>query len=117
MMKAPVKQFLMTWNSQFWNLCRYYSSRGPICFTKQYFDAVCARLPARITKLTRLPFSAMGPLLAKAPFEAGSTKVVFLFRDPRAVMNSRADLDWCREPKCSDAATVCKDMSKDLKVL
>ena len=43
-----------------------------------------------------------------------SLKIVFLVRDPRGVMNSRSSMDWCRQKTCSDAYTVCKDITADI---
>ena len=47
-----------------------------------------------------------------------SWKVVYLVRDPRAIMSSRTNLTWCRpDPKCSQVANLCGTMMKDLNLL
>ena len=40
--------------------------------------------------------------------------LIFLVRDPRAVINSRLKKDWCRvQSKCIDTFDICQDLSAD----
>ncbi len=40
-------------------------------------------------------------------------RVVFLARDPRGVMASRWDTDWCNTTDCSSPEVLCADMVDD----
>ena len=45
-------------------------------------------------------------------------KVIYLVRDPRAIMASRAPLSWCQDdPACQDVRHLCSNMQRDLSLL
>jgi len=44
--------------------------------------------------------------------------VIYLVRDPRAIMASRAPLSWCQDdPACQDVRHLCSNMQRDLNLL
>ena len=45
-------------------------------------------------------------------------KIVYLARDPRGVMASRANLTWCQlDPACSDVRRLCADVQEDFELI
>ena len=43
-------------------------------------------------------------------------KIVYLVRDPRAVINSRKNYEWCMTSEnCMNPRNLCKDMVDDFK--
>lgn len=44
--------------------------------------------------------------------------MIYLVRDPRAIMASRAPLSWCQDdPACQDVDHLCSNMVRDLNLL
>jgi hypothetical protein len=45
-------------------------------------------------------------------------KIIYLARDPRGVMASRANLTWCRpDPACGDVHHLCSDVQEDVELV
>ena len=42
-----------------------------------------------------------------------SLKVIMLVRDPRGIMRSRDNMDWCDKGSCSDVKIMCQDLYAD----
>ncbi|XP_068229666.1 carbohydrate sulfotransferase 1-like [Palaemon carinicauda] len=62
----------------------------------------------------RLPLKWARPLLND---ETLDIQIIYLVRDPRAVMMSRLKYPWwCQDKSCSDTETVCDILKENLKV-
>ena len=70
-------------------------------------------MPIQVTKVDRINLKFVSELLEDE--EIGfSTKIFYLVRDPRAVMHSRKDFQWCVKTKeCFDPTYLCQDMVQD----
>ena len=84
-------------------------------------EKVCNRANHRVTKVLRLSADNLEKILIRNP----KVKVIQLFRDPRAVVNSRLTTDWyyLKENKSdielkairANADGLCRRMSNDLE--
>ncbi len=85
------------------------------CMTPGFMSRLCAIYPLHIYKEVRMPLASAKNLLEDKKLNA---KVVFLFRDPRGIMESRKHVPWCAAgqksgPGCFDARHTCEDMVED----
>jgi hypothetical protein len=64
----------------------------------------------RLTKTVRLRMSFIQDLIM-----AKHIKVIVLVRDPRGIMKSRENIEWCKYPACSDVSNLCQDLTNDLQ--
>jgi hypothetical protein len=84
-----------------------------MCGQPMYLDAICSALPIQVTKLDRTNLEFMSPLLDD-PNLKSNTKILYIIRDPRAIMNSRKHFPWCLDSKeCISAKYDCRDHIKD----
>ena len=85
------------------------------CFKQQ--EAVCQQANHRVTKVLRMDLSFSEMLLRDNP----NLKVVHLFRDPRAVINSHMTTPWfpikdgSKNPIEDDIKIMCKRMRYDIE--
>ena len=98
-------------NLQVWPACLKSPNRNT-CREPAFLRPACKRFPLVTVKTVRLQLNLTRTLLQQFP----NLKIVYLIRDPRAIMNSRYDLmDWCGlQPDCIDPARLCDDISSDL---
>lgn len=110
-------RFLLKDNLRFRDACRMTSNntviRNDMCYKEQAFKELCSLFPIRLIKVLRMRPSAVEKLLLNPSLNA-SLKVIYLFRDPICVMNSRKNLRWCKPKRCSNVDIVCKDMTTDM---
>ena len=64
----------------------------------------------RLIKTVRLRLSYIQDLIM-----AKHIKIVMLVRDPRGVMKSRENIEWCKYPACSDVSNLCQDLNNDMQ--
>ena len=64
----------------------------------------------RLIKTVRLRLSFIQDLTM-----AKHIKMILLVRDPRGVMKSRENIEWCKYPACSDVSNLCQDLTNDLQ--
>lgn len=72
---------------------------------------VCRRSSLHVAKVLRLGLQWARPLLE---MEDVDVKIIYMVRDPRAVLSSRARIAWCTTPTCKDVKTVCSLLEDDL---
>ena len=91
---------------------KFYENRE-LCGNPSYLDGICRAIPIQVTKLDRINLKFMTPLLNEADI-GDTTKILYLVRDPRSVINSRKDFPWCvAEPNCINPKYLCQDMVQD----
>ncbi|XP_074594182.1 carbohydrate sulfotransferase 1-like [Brevipalpus obovatus] len=110
--KKVGNRYLFKWNRFLWSLCNI---RRPTCFDPKNIAQTCVRAPYRIIKTTRLSLRTVEKLMDKLNGTI-DLKVIYLVRDPRAILNSRQKLSWCTNSSCSDIDTICSEMKSDISV-
>lgn len=86
-----------------------------VCFDEEYLTSLCRAFPTTLLKFVRLPMNLTSVLLDTPALP--KLHVVYLPRDPRAVLNSRWDLTktgWCTTDDCESSRILCQDMEDDL---
>ena len=84
------------------------------CMSKEYYEEKCRSLPLTIMKVVRIRFEMVKELLMDEDI-GDNLHIIFLFRDPRSVFNSRMNpkLPFCIHPDCYDPKTHCRDLEGD----
>ena len=83
------------------------------CYDLSLMDSFCKIHPIRLIKTTRLRVSLAENLLNDENLP--NFKMIVLFRDPRATMNSRASALFCnRTEECYDLEVLCHNLQSDL---
>ena len=108
---ASAKQVLFLHNLRFWNTCKNLLGYQAACFMPSLTEQTCPLFPIRLIKLVRMRLETVKKLFEDP--ELNTLKLVFLIRDPRGVMNSRASMDWCSKPECSEPKVLCDDLYND----
>ncbi|XP_045138943.1 uncharacterized protein LOC123520593 isoform X2 [Portunus trituberculatus] len=88
--------------------------KRPSCDDASFVSDVCRRSSLHVAKVVRLSLRQAMPLLED---ENLSLQVVYLVRDPRAVLSSRSRLPWCVAAACRDPYTVCSSLQRDLLLI
>ena len=74
---------------------------------------MCSLFPIRLIKVVRMHPSAVETLFLLPKFKT-SLKIIYLFRDPLNIMNSRMNTPWYQFKKCINVENVCEDMETDM---
>ena len=83
------------------------------CTNLDYLSAICKIIPIQIIKLDRMGLK-VARNLAKSTRKKQNIKIIYLVRDPRAVINSRKSRSWCvSEPICMDSRNLCEYIFED----
>lgn len=99
----------MSRNKRVWDTC---SKEKTLCTNPEFVGKLCRHFPVNLIKVVRLRLSDLHEA------ELDGIKVIYLARDPRGVMASRANLTWCqRDPDCNSPARLCDNVSKDLNLI
>ncbi|KAL7630259.1 UNVERIFIED_CONTAM: hypothetical protein RMT77_019597, partial [Armadillidium vulgare] len=94
-------------NKRLWNLCSTMSRFK--CYMPENIGKLCSLFPLQVMKVVRVRLELLGPLL-----EDSNTKVIWLVRDPRGVMNSRTlSVTWCTSESCKKPKHLCSDLLQD----
>lgn len=98
------------------HLWQTYKNRGDYCHgaDRKCFEEFCLELPISIIKTTRLHLALVRSLLEDP--KRIDLRIVYLVRDPRAVMKSRYEqMAWCKHvPDCIDHERLCYDIDTEL---
>lgn len=102
--------FMFNHNSRLWTYCDHNAKS---CYDPNFLNPFCRLFPFQSMKVVRMRVKFSEPLLIDPLL---NVKIVLLIRDPRATMQSRRLLEWCRiNSNCGDPANFCKDMVSDYK--
>ena len=82
------------------------------CMDVDYLEESCKASEVIVIKTVRLKLALVRDLL-QDPVIGQRLQVLFLFRDPRSVMNSRWELPWCTTDDCKDPKIHCQDVEDD----
>lgn len=102
-------------SSPVFDTCKATSYERKMCYDSKHLESICKMFPISLLKFVRLPVSLMERLLTE--LNDPNIHVIFLARDPRAVMSSRWNIQktrWCKSIDCYSAKLMCNDMDSDL---
>ena len=86
-----------------------------LCYRPDFVGKLCTFFPIQLIKVVWLRAKELTPLLEDI---SKDWKIVYLARDPRGVMASRANLTWCQlDPACSDVRRLCADVQEDFELI
>lgn len=106
-------QDFMRRNRRVWESCQHDKS---LCYRPDFVARLCSYFPIQLIKVVRLRAKELVSLLNQD--SNNDWKIIYLMRDPRGVMASRANLTWCRpDPACGEVRHLCGDMLDDLNVI
>lgn len=117
-------KFVYSYNTRLWNYCYLHPGhpnktrmiqRQPddprFCSNANFLSSFCRLFPLQSMKILRLRLALAEQLLEDPTL---NVRIVFLVRDPRAMMSSRKQCSWCSgNPDCEHTATVCGDLVFD----
>ena len=93
--------------------CRDKSRRNERCGNPQFLNSKCKESDFHVTKTVRLGLDLAAKLLENPRINQG-LKIIYIGRDPRGLLNSRLEREWCvGEPRCIDPGHICQDLEKD----
>lgn len=93
-------------NSRLWNICSTMPRSK--CYMPDNIGKLCSLFPLQVMKLVRVRLAFLSSLLER------NAKIIWLIRDPRAVINSRrSSVSWCTTPSCKEPRYLCKDLFDD----
>lgn len=84
--------------------------------TGEHISSVCLQYPITLLKFVRLPVALTADLLADPTLP--NVHVVYVPRDPRAVMSARwvtKKIVKCNDIDCASSRNLCQDMADDLE--
>jgi hypothetical protein len=110
----------MKLNRRIWNEYQYHELPS-LCHQPQMLAQLCASFPVNLIKVVELSVKDLvafttnsSSALAGHPV-TDRWKIVFLVRDPRGTMASRANLKWCMANRnCREPARLCGRIEEDL---
>ncbi|XP_068211347.1 carbohydrate sulfotransferase 1-like [Palaemon carinicauda] len=104
---AFVNHDMFTRNTRLWSMCSAMPRSK--CYNADTLGRLCSLFPIHVMKVVRARLELLAPLL-KDP----KVRLVWLVRDPRAVMNSRiSSVTWCETRACKDPGYLCSDILVD----
>ena len=103
-------QTFMTKNRRVWQACARNRS---LCTQPEFVHRICNHFSTHLVKVVRMRLGLTRLVFDQLPDTM--TKIVFLVRDPRGVMASRANLTWCQQSSCNNATVLCDDTYQDLQ--
>ncbi|KAG0728670.1 Carbohydrate sulfotransferase 1 [Chionoecetes opilio] len=94
-------------NVRLWSMCSAMPRTK--CYAPDTLSRLCSLFPVHVMKVVRARLELLAPLLADP-----RVRLVWLVRDPRAVVNSRtSSVAWCQTRACSDPGYLCSDLTAD----
>lgn len=97
-------------NKRLWRFCQRQKS---LCNDPSFLGKMCRLFPFQSVKTVRMRLRLGKFLFRKA---SQNTRLLLLVRDPRGIMRSRRQRDWCQHgPDCAEPELLCKDMLEDYK--
>lgn len=111
-------------NRRVWDECQRYK-RPELCHRPELLTKLCASFPVNLIKAVELPVRDLVSLMAKENSSSSALidddddlKIIYLVRDPRGTMSSRAKLKWCQaNPNCRKPERLCARLEEDLDLL
>lgn len=116
-------KFVFSYNTRLWNYCHLHrghpnNTGNPshpddprYCTDPKFLSSFCKLFPIQTMKVMRLRLALAEQLLEDPNL---NVRIIFLVRDPRALMQSRKHCEWCDgNPDCEHTPTVCNDMVSD----
>nr|XP_027217679.1 carbohydrate sulfotransferase 5-like [Penaeus vannamei] len=92
--------------------CVRHRQQWGLCRNASFVSEVCQSANLHVAKVLRLSLRWVRPLLDDRDIDL---RVLYMVRDPRAVLSSRAAKSWCKSPSCRDPQTVCPLLAADLR--
>jgi carbohydrate 6-sulfotransferase 6 len=110
-------------NRRIYDECQYYK-RPSLCHQPQMLAQLCVSFPVNLIKAVELSVKDLiafttnsSSALAGDPV-TDRWKIIYLVRDPRGTMASRAKLKWCMANRnCREPARLCSRIEEDLDLL
>ena len=94
-----------------WTNCFSHDRKTLNCYDTTYQRDKCLDAQVRFIKTVRLRGTEIEKLLK----ENINLKIIILMRDPRGIMKSRTDHDWCGKKRhCNNVTELCQQMELDL---
>ena len=90
------------YNFRFWDTLKDTSWEERFQHYQKFFSNSCAKFPIRLVKTIRFAFEDTEKLLLD-PQIGNTSKIIFLFRDPRGIFQSYVSkVNWCNETDNTD---------------
>lgn len=106
--KTQIRQFLWIHNQKLWPFCHAFKT---LCKSPTFLASICNIFPIQLIKTVRITLKQSALLLKESNL---NLKIIFLVRDPRGVMNSRYNQNWCVDSvDCIDSNALCRRMEED----
>ncbi|XP_069999178.1 carbohydrate sulfotransferase 1 [Penaeus vannamei] len=106
---AYVNHDMFMRNTRLWSMCSAMPRTK--CYNPDTLARLCSLFPVHVMKVVRARLELLAPLLRDP-----TVKLVWLVRDPRAVMSSRASsVTWCDTLACKDPGYLCSDLLLDYR--
>ncbi|XP_068229175.1 carbohydrate sulfotransferase 1-like [Palaemon carinicauda] len=108
--------FTLIWNPYYRDWNRYYTRKCrqlEACGNVTLLTQMCQEARIHVAKVVRLSLRWAWRLLEDENLDL---KIVYLGRDPRAVLASRSFRGFCKQPSCNHPQTVCELLQDDLEV-
>ena len=105
--------YFMSRNWRVWSACQHDRS---LCYQPEFVRKICSHFPIHLIKVVRLRVKEIEKFLTNQSISKNNWKIVYLVRDPRGVMASRANLTWCHERAqvCLNPKQHCSEVLDDL---
>lgn len=97
-------------------LCKDTPNGKATCFNRDFLTSTCKSFPWKLLKIVRMKLELMRVFLEDP--QSSDLQIIYLVRDPRAVINSRrSTVKWCKpkDEDCYSPKILCQDMEEDLK--
>ena len=105
------KHSYVTRSKYVWTNCFSRDRKTLNCYDSTYQRDKCLDAQVRFIKTVRL----RGTEIEKVLTENINLKIIILMRDPRGIMKSRTDHDWCGKKRhCNNVTELCQQMELDL---
>ena len=89
----------------------------PFCGNLTYLNAICSEAPIQLLRVNTEIFHALNfGRLIYDPWSSASLKIIFMVRDPRALIYERKLNPKCNS-NCSDAAKICTRMRSNMRAI
>ncbi|XP_069976351.1 carbohydrate sulfotransferase 1-like [Penaeus vannamei] len=85
--------------------------QGAGCSSPRVVSEVCRSASVHLIKVLRLSLRWARTLLENKDLDF---QILYLVRDPRAVLSSRGRVGWCKSPSCKDPNVTCSLLAGDL---
>ena len=108
---ASSYSYLIGMNKQLAKVCINGTIEEETCKEPAFLEEACSRFPFVLTKVVRLRLSVTRMILDDPSLK--NLKIVYLVRDPRAILSSRLRAVLGDE-SCRDPGEVCKNFENDL---